>query len=300
MNNILQDLIIKKHFNGELHGDDLRLFKLHLNNDQQFAEEYVKQLKNRINLKITDMNKEDQTQLIELYLDGELQGDELTNFEMKIQEDREFNNEYKLHVAIRETLTNKEVNEFRDKLVRIGMQSENKREPFRLKPAALYSFLLFVVIATVSSYFIFRTTYSNEEIFAQYYEHYTAGSVTRGLENGTDDVFQLALKKYNNAQYKEAIKLFRQISDTSKLFISCEFFNGISYMELKNYKEAIHCFKPVIKDANGFYYNDAVWYMGLCYIKSDEMNEAVKQFRILQKNESNYQKRAGEIIEKIK
>jgi len=63
--------------------------------------------------------KLERTILIEKYLDGELQGDDLKNFELQLQADKDFANDCSLHKAIRESFEGEDVIDLRKKLDRI-------------------------------------------------------------------------------------------------------------------------------------------------------------------------------------
>ena len=70
-------------------------------------------------------------------------------------------------------------------------------------------------------------------------------------------------------------------------------------MELGKYQEAIKNFQNTSADEQGGFHDNAIWYQGLCYLKTDQTNLAIQQFRKLLKADSFYQKQASEIIEKI-
>lgn len=244
------------------------------------------------------MSKEERTIKIEQFLDGELTGQDLKDFKLKLQTDYDLAKECKLQKDIRNTLSEKELNLFRDKIAESGEKYEKRKEVKKKIVVALYSFFTIVII-TISSYFIFHKTYSNNELFDKYYTHYDAGTVTRGQEQSTKDVFELALRKYDNSQYELAIELFDEISDTSSYSINKEYFVGLSYMELKKYKEAITHFTKVTDDEPCIYNDYAIWYKGLCYIKTKQPKEAVMQFKILKNKDSFYKKQATDVLEDL-
>jgi hypothetical protein len=63
--------------------------------------------------------KLERTILIEKYLDGELQGENLKNFESQLQNDKEFTQEYFLQKEIGYVLFDWEIIDLREKLDRI-------------------------------------------------------------------------------------------------------------------------------------------------------------------------------------
>lgn len=246
------------------------------------------------------MNKEDRTILIEKYLDGELLGDDLNDFELLLQTDKEFADDYFLQKEIRVALTNKDIHDLREQLNEISKNFEVKKQIARKrKPVLVYSLSAVILVLIISSIFIFDKTYTNYELYEMYYKHYDAGTITRGEEKISTEIQVRALRAYDNSQYNEAIKLFNQIADTSQCFIPKEYFTGLSYMELQRFNDAIKHFENVTLDKQSAFYENAIWYEGLCYLKTNQNQEAIRQFKKLLKSDSFYQKRASEIIEKI-
>lgn len=47
----------------------------------------------------------------------------------------------------------------------------------------------------------------------------------------------LALEHYDNQEYEEAIRIFGQIADTSKIFFNC----GVIYATLGEHEKAVCC-----------------------------------------------------------
>jgi len=135
--------------------------------------------------------------------------------------------------------------------------------------------------------------------FHKDYKQYDAGTTTRGAEETTTDIFIQALRNYDRKQFIEALALFNQISATSEFIIQKEYFTGLSYMELHKFDEAIRHFENASSDKRNAFYDDVIWYLGLCYLKTNQTNLAIQQFKKLLKNDSFYKKNASEIIEKM-
>lgn len=246
------------------------------------------------------MNKEDRTILIENYLDGKLDVDDLNKFEFLLQTDKEFAEDYTLQKEIRIALTNKDIHDLREQLNEISKNLEEKKQIARKRiPVLVCTLSAAVIVLIIFSIFIFNKSYTNNELYEMYYEHYDAGTRTRGVEKTTMEIQTLALRTYDNHQYNEAIKIFNQITDTSQYFIPKEYFTGLSYMELQKFNEAIKHFENITDKQNVFYEN-AIWYKGLCYLKTNQNQKAVQQFRKLLRADSYYKKHAAELIEKMK
>ncbi len=248
------------------------------------------------------MNKEERTILIEKYLDGELQGENLKNFESQLQNDKEFAQDFHLQKEIRNALSDWEIIDLREKLDKIQKDfKKNKQRAIIKKPVLLFTACAVISILIVTSILIFDKTYSNDELYEKYYTHYDAGIQTRGVEKTNIDNYTQALIAYDNKQYVEAIDLLNRISDTSQTHtIAKEYFTGLSYMELKKYDEAIKHFNTISNDYQNALHENVTWYLGLCYIKTRHNKLAVKQFRELIRDNSCYKKQSLDILYKLK
>jgi hypothetical protein len=247
------------------------------------------------------MNKEERTILIEKYLDGELQGENLRDFESQLQNDKEFAQDYFLQKEIRNALSDWEIIDLREKLDKI--QKNFKKEKQRAiikKPIFLYSACAFIALIIISSVLFFNDNYTNDDLYEKYYTHYDAGIQTRGSEKKSTDIYIQALKAYDNYQYVKAINLFNQMSDTSQSYYAKEYFTGLSYMELKNYNEAIKHFNFISNNKQNALYENVNWYLGLSYLKLKQNILAIEQFRKLVRDNSFYKKQSLDILDKLK
>jgi hypothetical protein len=56
----------------------------------------------------------------------------------------------------------------------------------------------------------------------------------------------------------------------------------------------------VIEHNDNLYLEDAAWYLGLCYMMTDETDKAVKQFRAISASGSRYSKKAARLARRLK
>lgn len=245
------------------------------------------------------MNNEERTILIEKYLNGELKGNELKSFELKLKTDGVFAQDCSIQKNIRETLKRKEVFELREKLNNIRKDLEKQSTKKRI-PVLFYAICAIITIAVIITICFFNKSYTNDELYSSYYEQYDAGTITRGVEKTTTDIFIQALRNYDHKQFFKALALFHQISDTSNFFVQKEYFTGLSYMELHEFDEAVKHLDNVISNKNNAYYENAIWYSGLCYLKKNKKQQSIQQFKKLLNKDSSFHKRASEILDKMK
>jgi len=78
------------------------------------------------------------------------------------------------------------------------------------------------------------------------------------------------------------------------------FYSGIALQETGKYQNAIKEFETVTIDKDNLFTEQADWYIGLCYLQTNENRKAYKQFKRIAKKEGFYQQKAKAILRKIK
>lgn len=86
-----------------------------------------------------------------------------------------------------------------------------------------------------------------------------------------------------------------QASDIEERFTS-----GIRLMQEEKFIQASEIFRFIIDDKYNLYIEEAEWYIGLCYLKLDKIEDAKALFEKIGDSKSLYQKRAKGLIRKIK
>jgi len=78
------------------------------------------------------------------------------------------------------------------------------------------------------------------------------------------------------------------------------FYSGVSLQELGKYQKAISEYETVITDIDNLFVEQANWYIGLCYLQTNEDKKAYKQFKKIAKEDGFYQLKAEAILRKMK
>lgn len=246
------------------------------------------------------MNKEELTEKIEQYLDGELQGKELIEFEDQINGDKTLKQEVELHKYIRMTISDEETSILRYKIKRILSKSENSRSKFNKRKTAFYLSGMLVILLVIASvlFSLWNNGISTEDLYAQYYKKYDSGIVFR---DGSENVnfLQQGIVLYNKGDYNNAITYFENGLELMENSSENEFFLGLTYMEKGLYTKAIQHFEANQLSDKDEYRFSSLWYSGLCYLKLNNQKKALEYFQIQVKENSDYAKIAEQIIQKL-
>ncbi len=273
---------------------------------------------------------------IDKYLDGELAGNELSEFENKLLTNPELakrvnkyrklsefvKREYEKSapgkertVGEREKLDeiinnledyNGEIDEekiesLRNKL-EIAHELYESKSPYKKHPhfwlLAAAVIVMFITTTVLVSHFKVLHV-DNEKLFNKYYMPYTEDIYTRIITVDKEDSFIRALRNYVAQEYEEALTVFDQISEDDKNYLPARFYSGIIHMEKKRYSDAILSFRSILDHEPNELINGCNWYLGLCYMKLNENDMAQSCFRKIINSNSIYNKPSKKILKKL-
>lgn len=244
------------------------------------------------------------TEIIEKYIDVELESDELEWFENEIKSNPEFKNEVSLHKEIDVALRERDVIVLRkqlDKIQRSAIDEKPEKSIFHKRVyylAAAASLAILIALGSLYYILFLSKPYSNDQLYSMFYNRDKAVMIVRSANQTTssDEVLLKALQSYEQKDYNQAISLFNQISDK----LIARYFAGISYMETANYDDAIASFKSIIDQKDNLFIEQAEWYLGLCYLKTNATDKAIVQFKSIASSNSFYKTKATNILKNVK
>jgi tetratricopeptide (TPR) repeat protein len=138
------------------------------------------------------------------------------------------------------------------------------------------------------------------DIYQDFYHRYESSGTSRSAGVAVNKAMAEALQKYEKQDYESALELFGQVLGQDPANMAGHFYNGVSLQETGKYSSAIQEYATVIVDKDNLFTEQAEWYTGLCYLQTNEEKKALKQFRKIAQREGFYQRKAQEILKKIK
>lgn len=240
--------------------------------------------------------------LISKYLEGELDSISAARFEEDLKNDPLLRQEMELYKEVDEALADTEVMEFRMQLremhTRINSETYTSPKP-RIRRAAYLT-----VAASLSVLFVFSAVNlfrfnNSQKLLKKYYQPYEITSVNRSSSSDADRTLRNAMEKYQNKEYGEAVSLFEKVLVNDPTEMSCQLYSGISYFEIEEYRKAGKSFSKVIEHNDNLYIEQAKWYLGFCYLKTEEKDKAIKQFTQIANSKSFFNEKAREILKKL-
>lgn len=240
---------------------------------------------------------------LENYLDDELNEKEILDLEKDLMDDLDLKMELNLHTEINEAIMEEDIMDLRSKLKAIEIPStteEKRKMKFHGKwRIAAASMILFIGIASVY-YMLGNKSYTNKEIFIDYYKPYSIVINTRSSEtNDSEKVIYRALKSYESKDFRSALSLFESVLEKDSMNLTSNFYSGISNIQIQEYPKANKNFTRVLEHKNNLFIEQSEWYLGICYLMTNEREKAKVSFRSIAKGNSFYRTKAKEILNKL-
>ena len=238
---------------------------------------------------------------IEQYLANEMAPSERIAFIKELSSNPGLAEELKLSHSIDEVLLRDDIIDLRLKLIsaiEAGKEVKPEVPVVRMKTHkwwyAAASFLALCAVAA-SLYLQTPNKISNKSLFSQFYTSENIVDQTRG-----DQKIVEAVIKFQQKDFRTASMLFKRILDKDNSNIAVWFYYGISNIETENYDNALKAFSTVIKQNDNLYIEHAEWYMGLCYLKINQIDKAIDEFVLVASNPDNFHRQeAKNILEKV-
>lgn len=243
---------------------------------------------------------------LEKYINNELSFEQLASFEENISSNKKLLKEIELVKDIDKALTESDIMLLRSNLQNIAEQNDAKKQKerifigkFNIKHLIPYTSVAVLIIFFWAMSGIFYGHESSSEIYQKFYTKYEMAGTVRSADINENITFALALQKYENKQYEEALKIFSKVVADDPDNMASHFYSGISLQETGRYNKAIHEYETVIVNKDNLFTEQAEWYTGLCLLQTDSNKKAYKQFKKIALSKGFYQQKAEQILKKI-
>ncbi|MCK4922039.1 MAG: tetratricopeptide repeat protein [Bacteroidales bacterium] len=273
---------IKAYYLGEMNRSERLVFESDLENNSDLKEEYL--IYNGMESDLRAMS-----QIKEALNDANLQE--------AIYDAKEASQKYEKSPAspfkemIEEVILNKGNNDYKNIKVTNGKAIRNIFS-YIGNAAAL---ILLLIIFGIS---IMKT--NPDKLFEHYY---SMAKIEMFHERGIQDVFPNEIQQlynyYISKDFKNAENTLENISDSLQTDSTVKFLTSLLEMEKENYPEAISLFNENLKPDDSFY-EESLWYLGLCYLKVKNLEEARTVFTILKNSTGKYHTESNVLVRKIR
>ena len=243
---------------------------------------------------------------IQPFLDGELSREELDWINKELENNAVLAEDIKLYREVDNAIREDDVLDLRDQLdvihKNLGEEVRNPKKPIRYRKVISYAAIASVaVLVSVGVMYKLQTRkLSNQEIFEKYYEPYEVTMVYRSAESSSTALLQEARQLYEAGNYMDAIALYEDVLLKDPEDMESTLYSGISYLETDQYAKADRSFNTILDQNDNLFIEQAEWCLGFCYLMTEDMARARKQFYNIAISNSSYKENALEVLKKMK
>lgn len=239
---------------------------------------------------------------IESFLDGTAGKAETAWLNKEMRGNTDLAREVKLRRKTNEIMSNRDIIDLRAKLGVIEMKKRSSGTVRKavLKTARYAAAVALLAVMSSALYFILRPQESADELYSANYSRYETPGAVRSAVSSDNTLMENAIASYSAREYEKAIGFLEQVIVIEKDNMESVFMHGMAKMEVSNYPGASGSFSKVIEHNDNLYLEDAAWYLGLCYMMTDNTDKAVKHFDAIAASKSRYNKQAARLARKLK
>ena len=243
-------------------------------------------------------------EMIERYIDGELEGKQLLEFEELLSTDPDVKREYELSRQVNQAVMEDDIMALRETMEYMYEEdSKVKRIPTVFTKRKFYYASASAALLIAAGGLVQQLENPDLESTTVYNKYYTPYEVTVTYRSGnteTDRLLLNALERYEEQDYEHALVLFEEVLEGRKNDMAVNLYSGISYMEEEKYQKATKSFNHIISDKDNLFIEQAKWYLSMCYLKTEKSEKAEEILHEIINEESYYKEQASKVLKDLK
>lgn len=242
---------------------------------------------------------------IDGYLTDDLDEDMLAGFEDELILNSGLGADLAFHREVDKAIGEPDVISLRNRLQQISNDERDRRSErlglvsTRRKSLFWYAAASVLVFMVVFTSLVRHRSYTGQQLYTSYYQPYKVGASASRSVGASQNSLNHALLAIDRGEYAAALNLLQNSSVKGQDAFTVNFYSGVAYQELGQYKRAIGSFTQVVQQADNLLVEQSEWYIGLCYLRTDEREKAVAQFRSIASRNGFYGQESGKILKQL-
>jgi len=246
----------------------------------------------------------DYSYFIERYIAGNMDETEKSWFEKELDGNTVLQNELKLRRRVDSSLERHDIIELRNKLSAIEKERRDRMITTKTYSVRRTPILRFAAVITslllIGSLYIISNSGSNpENLYKKNFQAYSYSGVSRSGDLKSDD-FRSAMDHYTRNDFKGAASLLKKYLSSKPEAMEAELYYGVAEMKNNNFPVAKSSFRTIIDNSDNLYIDVAQWYLALCYVKTNEKQNALTQLESIINSNNIFRDKARKLARKIK
>lgn len=242
---------------------------------------------------------EENIDLIDAYVRGELHGSALADFEGRRRNDPVFDKEVSEYLLIIKGIRASEETAFVNKLKTWDSELDQREKKGKVVSLQrIFSIAAAVtVLALAGGYFFWSGQHNSNALFDQYFQPYDNVISSRSDEQ---DIREKAMRYYDNKEYDKAVTYLRLCSAERPGDLAVQCYLGIAYLADDRPDEAKLLFEKLVQGEPNLFKEVSEWYLALTYVKLDQKDYARILLKEILKQPSHvFREQANELMRKI-
>jgi tetratricopeptide (TPR) repeat protein len=237
--------------------------------------------------------------LIENYREGVLSEKENQQVNDLLERDIDFEKEFRLHEQVDLAIMDSGMMNFEKSLQGIHKNYERKRSMTFIWRAAA-SILFLIGIGSLGWLVMPGMVNSGDNLVNSYYETYSPLSAFRSGDQPSDLLLAEAFDLFTRKDFSNAATKFKDLLNMNPSNNMARFYLGISLIETGKAADAIPLMQEIIQVKDVLFENQAEWYLSLCYLKTNNKDEAKKHLKVLVGKNSHYKDKAQSLLKDLR
>lgn len=236
---------------------------------------------------------------IEKFVKGGLEEGELWEFKTSLETNAVLAKELNAYQVIQDSIGNTKKHQLMDTLGEIHAthnEQTNRKGLFMRSPriyAAAASII--ILIAAGISLLWMQSDQSATVLFDQYFVAESASFNVRSASSSIEQPVLQGMQYYELHDYDAALEMFNKAPNN----LMGKLYGGLSLMELGDFDKASTKFEYIIEHNDNLFIDQAQWYLGLCYLRTDKQKQAVEAFTKIAEQSGVYKTKAQKILHEL-
>jgi len=241
---------------------------------------------------------------IDDYLGQELDGSMLADFEAELLMNSGLASDVAFHREIDKASSEGDIISLREKLQGISRAEQQRGSQIlglspRRKSLFWYAAASSIILMIVFTSLLRQKSYTSQQLYTSYYQPYRNGANVSRSAVSAEGAMNTALRQIESGDYASALTSLSAVPTGTQDGFSASFYRGVAYQELGQYKRALGSFGEVVSHGDNLLVEQSQWYIGLCYLRLEERERAVNQFRTIVKGNGFYRDQSKKILQHL-
>ena len=239
--------------------------------------------------------------VIDRYLEGKLNNEELALFEDRLKTDADFAQDIEIHKMAIKAIYLHSRSELKHKLNNIHENRMRKSFTLKISYRVAASIAVVFLVSSVLIYMNFSKPTDYTKIFDESFVPYQdmISQQSRGDNTENQPLINEAMTYYNQKKFDKAALLFEKIIKTKQSNDAVVYYYGICCLGSKENNIAIELLSQLANNQSSMFNEQAKWYLALGYLHNKDKEKTIKLLKEIVQNKTFNNEKASELLNRL-